>query len=108
VGKLPTRLGPHAASSWRILQRLAPALLVAAALAGCAKHRLYYWTKAGQTQQQQDADWYQCMRENTASGTEISTFAGDVAVHHSQDTYLDVAVRCMKARGYTLVKTEDR
>jgi len=83
-------------------------LLVAAALAGCGTHRFHYWTKAGQTQQQQDADWYQCMRENTASGTEISTFAGDVTVHRTQDTNLEMAVRCMKARGYTLVKTEDR
>jgi len=39
---------------------------------------------------------------------EISTFAGDVTVHRTQDTNLEMAVRCMKARGYTLVKTEDR
>jgi hypothetical protein len=35
VGRLPARLGPPAAT-WRTLQRIAPVLLVAALLAGCA------------------------------------------------------------------------
>jgi hypothetical protein len=37
AGKLPARLGPQALASWRTLRRLAPALLVAAAVAGCAR-----------------------------------------------------------------------
>ena len=37
AGALPTRLGPQAAGSWRALQRLAPVLLVASVLTGCAR-----------------------------------------------------------------------
>jgi hypothetical protein len=37
AGKLPARLGPQAAGSWRTLRRLAPALLVSASLTGCAR-----------------------------------------------------------------------
>jgi hypothetical protein len=36
-GKLPTRLGQHSGTSWRTLRRLAPVLVVAATLAGCAR-----------------------------------------------------------------------
>jgi hypothetical protein len=37
AGKLPARLGPQAAGSWRPLRRLTPVLVVAAMLTGCAR-----------------------------------------------------------------------
>jgi hypothetical protein len=37
ANKLPVRLGPQAARSWRALRRLAPLLVVAATLSGCAR-----------------------------------------------------------------------
>lgn len=37
AGKLPARLGPQPATSWRALRRIAPVLAVAATLAGCAR-----------------------------------------------------------------------
>jgi hypothetical protein len=37
ANKLSVRLGPQAARSWRALRRIAPVLVVAAAVAGCAR-----------------------------------------------------------------------
>ena len=37
AGKLPAQLGPQPAVSWRTLRRLAPVLVVAATLTGCAR-----------------------------------------------------------------------
>jgi hypothetical protein len=52
--------------------------LCAATLSGCESSRNYYhWTKPGLTQQQSDADWYQCVKENTTAGMEVQNLGGD-------------------------------
>jgi hypothetical protein len=84
--------------------------LVASALflSGCSSETLYHWAKPGITQQQQDADWYQCTRENTTTGAEVSSLGGSTEVRQVQNTNMEMVVQCMKARGYTLTGVENR
>jgi hypothetical protein len=55
---------------------------------------------------QQDADWYQCTRENTTTGAEISSLGGSTEVRRVENTNMEMVVQCMKARGYTLTGVE--
>lgn len=56
-------------------------------LAGCAPQ----WTRYGVTQQQADADMYQCKRQNVVLDT------GSIS-----DAFMieDLIAQCMRARGY--------
>jgi hypothetical protein len=83
--------------------------LCAAALSWCESYRnFYHWTKPGLTQQQSDADWYQCVKENTAAGLEVQNLGGDIETRPTQNTNEGMALQCMKARGYTITGVEKR
>lgn len=72
------------------------ALAFASLVSGCAgvggayliSHTIR-WTKAGATQQQINADWYQCQRENQADAVSSTTVFQE-----------RMAKQCMAARGY--------
>ncbi len=73
------------------LIRMTAIFTTAACLAGCGFGGGYLfsrditWTKIGLTQQQLDADWYRCQRENTDTENYVSP---------------RMAKACMAARGY--------
>ena len=84
---------------------------LALALAACAQTQtVNIWNKPGFDQQTFNADWYQCRRENSISTTTIdpgNAFT-DTTVQTSRDTNFDMANQCMKAKGYTIVRQEQR
>jgi hypothetical protein len=78
-------------------------------LSGCESYqKIYHWTKPGLTQQQSDADWYQCVKENTTPGLDVQTYGGDIEARRTQNTNDAMALQCMRARGYTITGVENR
>jgi hypothetical protein len=86
--------------------RLVVAIVASALIAGCTSSENYFtWnTPPGGTQQQSDADWYRCLKENTARGTVIDTGSAltPVTVSPTENTNDEMALQCMRAKGYTI------
>lgn len=92
---------------------LAIAIFALVLVSGCTKYENYYtWNlPVGGTQQQSDADWYQCQRENTARGTVIDPgigAAGNTTVTPTATVNEEMALQCMRARGYTVTGKQQR
>lgn len=70
------------------------ALLCGFILSGCSDH----WTRLATTQQQADADQYQCQRENR--------YFSDGGVLGPQGDFAqeDMIRQCMRARGYSTAR----
>lgn len=89
----------------RILTACAFALLLAA----CTQ-TVNIWTKPGFDQTTFNADWYQCQRENGNTTVTIdpgNAFA-DTTVQQSRTTNYPMANQCMMAKGYTILRQEQR
>src|SRR5574338_492834 len=85
-------------------------ILLAVTLAACATPSpQLYWYKAGASQQDFARDDYQCRRENTVTGSDITYTppnpflpGGMVTTTPTVDVNADLFARCMNARGWSL------
>jgi hypothetical protein len=92
--------------------RSATAIVALVLVVGCTRYENYYtWNMPpGGTQQQSDADWYRCLKENTTRGTVIDTGSAltPVTVSPTENTNDEMALQCMRAKGYTITGRDTR
>jgi hypothetical protein len=78
-------------------------------LAACTQ-TVNIWSKPGFDQTTFNADWYQCQREN--GNTTVTIDSGnafsDATVQKSVTTNYPMANQCMMAKGYTIIRQEQR
>lgn len=91
--------------------RIIVACALALTLVACANTQtVNIWNKPGFDQTTFNADWYQCRRENSTSNVTIDpgNAFSPATVETTHDTNYDMANQCMKAKGYTIIRQEQR